>query len=554
VPLVVILLGGALGCAASGWRRAQAADSAEAYRAFLRDHPNAPAAEAALLALGDQEFEVASEQHTVLAFKRFLEEFPDHPRSSDARALLEGLRFNAAKQKGTADGWRQFLADHPRGAHKAEAERALAEAEFSQLDPGTASGELQRLVREHPDDPRRSELQTRLDDDAFAAAQKDGAFGLFSYLREFPGGAHRERAHAALLGLKLEGLVHSGQTALARAELGRSPLAPALAHVADALEAAEEEERLLRGAELRLRLALVGHYLRSVDDLVRALSAPDPLDRWQAAEELGQHVNIAVIDPLLSAFRSARNPLIRQRALDSLAHVLGALPKGVADYEVASRLELLRPTASSPEVWVVVAALLDMAGRLEEAASEYQRAYSSHNPDPVILRRWIDIRAQRGQSFSAAVAARQLALWAKEVASEFDATGTGRVSVIDARQLCAAALNARHALGAIRAAREVPTDFAEDLVQFELTATDAVRLADARLGDAELLLRTGAPHQRTCDDDRVAERVAASLEERARALQALGGQAGSQAARAVLRKVSSQDPSPRLRAAAATLR
>jgi len=45
--------------------------------------------------------------------------------------------------------------------------------------------------------------------------------------------------------------------------------------------------------------ALPGYYLRSFDDLVSSLHAPDPMDRWEAAEELGEHVDVKALDPLL---------------------------------------------------------------------------------------------------------------------------------------------------------------------------------------------------------------------------------------------------------------
>ncbi|MFY0576191.1 HEAT repeat domain-containing protein [Cystobacter fuscus] len=149
------------------------------------------------------------------------------------------------------------------------------------------------------------------------------------------------------------------------------------------------------------------HYLRSLEDLGRALVAPDPMDRWQAAQELGQHVSVKALDPLLEALRSGRNPLIRWQALESLETVLRALPRRVAEYEVAVRLEALREKAGSPELYLRTAVLLDLSGRVGEAAAEYQRAFLPEDPDPVVLRRWIRLREERLQAFSAAVAARQ---------------------------------------------------------------------------------------------------------------------------------------------------
>ncbi len=505
------------------------------------------------MALSDKEFEVASKQHTVLAYKRFLEEFPDSMKARAARALLEGIRFNAATERGTAPGWRQFLRDHPNGAHRAEAERALAEAEFREVGPGAGTDAISKLVRDHPEDPRRAELEGRLDQATWQRAAEEGAFALYAYLRDFPAGAHREDAHAALFRLRIEGLLFSGRIEDARRELRGSPLSSKLSGIDDAVSQAAARASLRQAKDPAVRRALAPHYLRDLADLRKALAAPDPLDRWQAAEELGQWITVDAIDPLLDAFRTARNPLIRQRAFESLSGLVRALPKPIADYEVATRVEALRETASSSEVWVVLAALLDVSGRLEEAASDYQRAFTPQMPDPVVLRRWVEIRRERKELFSAAVAARQLALWAAESARDYELPREARVSLIDARHLCAAAVNARYALEAIQQARQGRTEFPEDLAQFELAATDAARLTEARLKDVELVLRTQDPNARTCADNRVGDRLTAARQQRAQALRLLADRAPGRTTTAVLALARQSDPEPEVRAEAASL-
>ncbi len=542
-----------LGCASSAWNAARERDTAESYRHFLRGHPNHEFADAARVALSDEEFEAASNQHTVLAYKRFLDEFPDAPKARAARGLLEGLRFNAARDRGTAEAWRQFVRDHPTGVHRAEAERALAEAEFREVGPDAGSEALARLVREHPDDPRRAELEAHLDEAAFRRAAEEGAFALFDYLNRFPAGAWREDAHAALFRLRLEGLLFSGRIEDARRELSRSPLRAKLAGIDELVAQAAASSSLQKTNDSAIRRAMVAYYLRDFGDLLKVLEAPDPLDRWQAAEELGQWITVDALDPLIRAFSMARNPLLRQRAFESLAGIVRALPKPIAEYELALRVEALRETASSPEVWVVLAALLDVSGRLEEAATEYQRAFSQQSPDPVVLRRWVEIRRGRGEHFSAAVAARQLAVWAGEAARDFELPREARVSVIDVRQLCASAMSARFALKAIREARQGRTEFPEDLAQFELTATDAVRLAEARLKDAELVLQTQNANARSCSDDRVGERLTAALNARKEALRLVAERAPGKTAAAVLTWTRQTDPSPEVRAEAALL-
>lgn len=541
----------AAGCRTSGYGTAAKADTIEAYRAFLRDFPKDDMAEPAQARLAELEFVEASRLHTVLAYKRFLEEFSDSSKAQAARSLLAGLRFNAAKQRGTAQAMRQFLKDHPDSAYRDEADKLLTEAEFKEVSTLTDQDRLSRIVAEHPDDPRRADAEARLDDQAFKVAAATGAHKLFAYLRDNPAGVHRDEAKARLLSLRLDGLLFSGLLDEARAEAGRTPLAARLPDLAARFDRAAAERAAQGSSEPAVKAAQVGNYLRSLDDLEKSLQAPDALDRWQAAEELGQVVSVRAIDPLLTAFRSSRSPLVRQRAFDSLGAVLSALPRRVAEYEVASRLEAMRPTASDAAVYLPVAALLDLSGQLEAAATEYQRAFDPLSPDPVVLRRWAQIRRERRQFFSAAVAARQLALWANATARDEEAKSAA-ASLTASRQLCAAVQAAHFALEIITEARGQKTEFPEDLEEFEARAREGERLAQARLRDAELLLKTQDPNARTCDDRRVADRLAEAEKARTEALRQVSAKLPKVAAW-VLAIAAERDPSPAIRAEAAKL-
>jgi outer membrane protein assembly factor BamD (BamD/ComL family) len=539
------------GCGAPrAYQRAQEADTLEAYRAYLREHPEGDEAESVQVRIAELEFDEASKLHTVVAYKRFLEAHPDSAKASAARALLEGLRFNAAKEAGTAAALRQFLKDHPDGAQRDEARRLLKEAELTELATTTDTRQLRAYLQESPEDPRRLEVESRLDDESFMRAETAGATQLFAYLRDFPAGRYREQAKVRLLALEVEGLLVSGLLEEAEARVAGHPLGTKLKDFPARLSRARAERTALQSSEPLAQAAQVGHYLRSLEDLKRALVAPDPIDRWQAAEELGQHVSARAVDPLLETFRMGRNPLVRQRALESLESVLRALPGPVAEYEVAVRLESLREKANSPELYLSMAALWDLSGRMAEAATEYQRAFAPEDPDPVVLRRWVQVREERRQTFSAAVAARQLALWALRVARDETISPEGGVPLAAARQLCAAARNARFASETIARARKANTEFPEDLDGFAVTAAEALKLSEARLADAELLLRERTPGARTCGDDAVRERLESAVSQRREALRTLGTKL-PKLAPLLLQVARERDPSPEVRTEAA---
>ncbi|MFY0576192.1 hypothetical protein ACN28S_19145 [Cystobacter fuscus] len=55
-----------------------------------------------------------------------------------------------------------------------------------------------------------------------------------------------------------------------------------------------------------------------------------------------------------------------------------------------------------------------------------------------------------------------------------------------------------------------------------MTASEALKLSEARLADAELLLRQQSPGARTCGDDAVRERLESAVAERRAALRSVG--------------------------------
>jgi hypothetical protein len=536
-------------CREPAYTTASKRDTPAAWREFLASSPDDERVPEARERLAGLELAQARAVHSVLAYKRFLEEFGDTDAAPAARKLLEGLRYNAAQEKGTAQALRQFLSDHPDGAHRAEVEQQLVALELREVLAGGDATALAAATTAHPDDPRAEAAQLKLDDVAFSEARTASAW--LAYLADFPAGKHRDEARAQLVSLELEGLLASGDVRGARALASTSPLARGLPGLAARFTQAEGFAALEASTDLRVRRALASHTRRALDDLLKSLSAPDAMDRWQAAEELGFTASVHAIDPLLEAFRAARLPAIRRRALESLGRVLRALPRPVAEYEVAVRRTRLEAQAGDAQLQLSLAVLFDLTGRLDRAAAEYQRAWDAAAPDPVVLDRWAGIRLERRQFYSAAVAARQLALWADGVLAA-QGPVSAEAALWTSRERCGALELARRAEAVIAAASSEKTEFPEDLEVFLRKARDTRRLAEARLRDAELQLLTADPRARTCGDEAVAERMAAGQRERLASLSELAAKP-PKAFPLLLEYVAARDPDPVVRDAARAL-
>jgi hypothetical protein len=502
-------------------------ESAEAYRDFLKAQPSDAHADEAEQRLAELDYQEACRLRTLLAYKRFLQAHPRAPQAPDVKARLETLRFNTTEANPSVEAWRNFLREHPAGAHHVEAEKQLA-----LLERGAAVDAAKQPVLD--------------DDEAFAQAQRKGPLARLAYLRDFPLGAHREEAHVLLFADKVEGLLYSGEVDRARDEVAKSPLGPRLQDFTSRLSAAEQLGRLMASKGAKGVGALL---VRPQAELTQSLSAEDPLERWQAEEELSQFVSVDTLEPLFHALRTGRNPRVRLEALESLRTLVRAFPPGVAEYELGTRLHALTPEAGSAEVHFELAVLWDLLGDFEAAKREYRDAFDPENPDPVVLHRFIELREARQEPFSAAVAARQLAVWAEGVATAAAKESVGTASYGTARQLCAAAREAEVALAAITRAEGHPVEFPEDLKSFHALAERAVRTTRAKLTDAELALRTRVPSAAPCADRAVEDRIVAGEAARLQVVRALSREK-SRWADQVLSWSATHDPSLSVREAA----
>ncbi len=533
----------ALSCRDSAFSQASKADTVTAYRQFLEQNPNDINRENAQSRLEELEFEAAQKAHTAVAYKRFLSDHPEGPYVSRVQQRLEGLRFNAAVDKNTVAGWRLFLNEHPTGAHREEAETALLELETQKLESGTppAPGEPLSAAAAQVLAERRAQVNEA---QAFQDAQNTRQ--LLDYLEAFPSGAHRDDVKGKLLRLEVESLLFEGEIEAAKTKMTQSPLAASWTDWPKAVAEAQRYFEALNGTATNLRPLSPQADLFPLAEVLASLESSAAFDRSQAASSLGFYMTPQVIAPLLRSIRVGRTTLVRQRAFESLRRVFRLMPRTVADYALTTRLADLSTKASDEGLSLPVAVLLDIQGRVDDAASEYQKAYAPQDPDPLILRRLIELRMERGKQFSAAVACRTLALESKRVFDELQVAGNG---VTAAREYCGAVEMARFAAQTLAKIKQADTsEFAADVESFEKAAQATLTLGLAKLRDAELVMLTAAPGSPTCGTDPFSERI--QLFERQRLAQVKTAlQSTNEKVKAFVKQLALHDWSEPIRAA-----
>jgi len=567
-------------CASDPFDAARKKDTAEAYQQFLREHPNEPGDEAARERLAQLRFKEARQAHTALAYKRFLEDFPASEHADDAEKLLEGLRFGAAEQANTISAYEEFLREQPDGAHATQARTALEALCWTAAQKAPDAASMKAFLARFPGSSHKAEATRVFDDRAFAEAKTEGNAGVLGYLDHASDGAHREEARALLYGQQAEAVAAGGDLAeayqLAARVHGpaRAALLDRLAHqelievaanldptslaalaqrqpqvAAQALALAREMKRDPKLPTLRAQLPHLdpAAFGRPADELVHALEAPDPRDRWEAAEELGELGAMAAYDKLLDVAADSAFEEVRVRAFLALQKLAARTGQQAMAVHARERLEKLRKMASGPRMFLKIALVEELAGMKNPARADYRKCLRGDGEDQLALRRLLELEPP---GFERAVFARRLATTLEQLSKDHARDG-GDPPLLAARWYCGALHDATAAQGALDALPpQVVANAPEDIPSFRERARTVLAEIKARFDDAEDSARVEKPGFTGCEQDGVRARMQEGVSARLVAVSAIAA-AGSKLSRYPLQRAALRDPSPEVRAAAA---
>jgi len=526
----------------SNFQKAPKEDSIEAYQEYLRTGQNEDLLLLAQERLAALEFKQAKELHSILSYKRFLEKFPDAPEAKPAAVLLENLRFESAMAEGTPHALRHFLREYPNGLRRAEVVERLASMEREALESSDNVPHLRGAAQLYADKPLGMVANERLDEVHFQNAK--AASDYFDYLHQFPAGKHRKDARVALLSLELEVLQAFSKWEEAE-RLVKQPLGESIPEVEARLRKLRQYKTLLESKAPELLQTQMRFSWHSPEELEAALKEADLLLRANAVQELGFWMDASVVERLLGIVSASRNALVRQRAFESLQRLFQALPSSLANYQIAKWEQKTTLKELEGEELLKWAILYDLSGQKGKAAALYAKAYSPEVPDPILLRRWVTLRKEQGQYYSAAVAARQLAWWVERTVEDFSPVREAEV-VLAARELCAATEMGAFAVASLEVLAQKSTEFPEDVLAFVQRAQTGLRLAQARLEDAELVLLGQQPQAKPCKERGLPWSIETQVKERKAAFERLSKQR-PEAAKLLIQRALEVDPLVELR-------
>ena len=143
--------------------------TADAYRAFLRDHPDSYLVPAAGRYLEEQvAFDSARSSDTVRAWQEFQSRWPSGRLAGSAAAGLKAVRrreadaLKAAIEKGTPGALQQYLAQYPEAGDRSRAEAELRESLAFEAAGAEGIAGWERFLKEYPEGRHNAEARTAL--------------------------------------------------------------------------------------------------------------------------------------------------------------------------------------------------------------------------------------------------------------------------------------------------------------------------------------------------------------------------------------------------------
>jgi len=121
-----------IGCAATqeDWEKAQAEDTAQAYREFLEKHPSSEWADAAKHKMEAADWQRAENLNIFQIYQEFLAKYPSSEYAETAKQKMEKFEWWKAEKTNTIEAYQDFLTKYPSGEFSQMARHNIEEVDW----------------------------------------------------------------------------------------------------------------------------------------------------------------------------------------------------------------------------------------------------------------------------------------------------------------------------------------------------------------------------------------------------------------------------------------
>ena len=145
------------------FKKAEAANTEQAYNEFIRKHPKSPMVIQAKAHIEKNAFEDAHKVASVEAYEGFLKRFSSGVLAQHAKAEMEALEFNQAVTSATIVAWESFLSKYSQSTNTPQARHELAHLVFLQVATTNAISSYQDFIKRFPETDLAKEAMKRIE-------------------------------------------------------------------------------------------------------------------------------------------------------------------------------------------------------------------------------------------------------------------------------------------------------------------------------------------------------------------------------------------------------
>lgn len=190
-----------IGCSnpSADFKKAETANSEQAYTEFIDRYPKDPLAAEARIRVCHLAYEGARSVNTVEALQEFISRCGDLDEARLAAVDIENLEFDLAAKSSTVTAWEDFLSKHPQSNHTPAAKESLAALLLEEAIRENTAPAYQSILVRFPETAVAREAKSRVAELEYQGTIKDGTVAAYKqFLDNYSDSDHANEVRAKL--------------------------------------------------------------------------------------------------------------------------------------------------------------------------------------------------------------------------------------------------------------------------------------------------------------------------------------------------------------------